>query len=242
MKTRHLTMAIAATALVSAAPASFAEAVFKITETYVGVSGEDGTADWIEVTNLGTSTGSTDGFFYDDESADAADAGALDAFSLAPGESAIFLVADDLADAIEDDVNFTDPFAEFASIWGSGISVGLTNGGGGLSQNGDSAFIGTVVGGAIFNIVDGLVYDASDLPSSGLATLEQVLGNGPTESIAGINGAYTSNAFFNDNIGGVGNSISLVGSPGVAPIPVPAMLPAFAAALGGLGLRARRRA
>ena len=57
-------------------------------------------------------------------------------------------------------------------------------------------------------------------------------------SVLGMGGAYQSNPFDNDNHGG--DMVQLIGSPGNFFIPLPAMLPAFVIAVGGLA--ARRRA
>ena len=56
-------------------------------------------------------------------------------------------------------------------------------------------------------------------------------------SVLGVNGAFASETFFNDNLGLPNNEATLVGSPGVVPAPGAAAL----LALGGLvGARRRR--
>ena len=65
-----------------------ANPLWRVTEIYAGISGEDGTNDWFELTNVGSMPGDTGTLFYDDESADILEAGQLDSFILAPGESA----------------------------------------------------------------------------------------------------------------------------------------------------------
>ena len=80
--------------------ASAATADLTVTELFTGLSGEDGTADWIEVTNTGTGTIDTGDFFYDDDSADINDAGQLDSILLGAGQSAIFLEDDEPSDEV----------------------------------------------------------------------------------------------------------------------------------------------
>ncbi|QDT67528.1 hypothetical protein MalM25_04270 [Planctomycetes bacterium MalM25] len=205
-------------------PASlFAAGNLQITEVYAGITGEDGTPDWFELTNLGDMSISTGGLFYDDESADPAVNAPLDDFTLAPGESAIFLQDGEAAD-----------IALFESVWGAGINVGIAAGGGGLSQNGDAVFIfDSNVLDANTNIIDSVSFDGF----GGTATLEFTPAGVGTTSVVGVNGAYESNAFFNDNIGDAQNMITLVGSPGFA---VPEPTAALLAALAACGFAARR--
>src|SRR5262245_36792513 len=87
-----------------------ATAGLQITEVYFGLSGDDGTPDWFEITNYGDATGDTGTLYYDDESADPTVNGQLDSILLAPGASAVFLI-----EAGTGDID------TFASIWGSGI-------------------------------------------------------------------------------------------------------------------------
>jgi len=208
-----------------------AHADLMITEVYAGLSGEDGTLDWIEVTNTGDSAIDTGSFYYDDESRSIADGGLLDSIMLGAGQSAIFLVSSDNAPA--DDVTFASAIAEFSAIWNYAGPIGLTNGGGGLSQGGDEAVLlsGTagnevLVSSALF----GAGFDGE------LATMDFVSGS-PVYSVLGINGAFESNAFFNDNLGLPGDQATLIGSVGRVPTPGAITL----LALGGLvGTRRRR--
>ena len=213
-------------ALMALSSTAFGAADFRITEAYVGVTGEDGTPDWIEVTNFGDMAGDTGTLWYDDESLDVSAGAQLTSFSLEPGESAVFLVTDDVTDTSA---------AEFTALWGSVPNLGEGRDGGGLSQNGDTAAI--LLG-------DGTVVDTlefSGLPQSNNATIEDLTGLAtPAQlalSVAGVNGAYESAPFFNDNIG-VNDMLTLVGSPGVnVPEPAAAMLGFIAVA----GLAAARR-
>jgi len=215
----------AITLIAVAGIASSAVASLTITEVYTGLSGEDGTSDWIEVTNTGTTTIDTGNFFYDDSNPNLGDAGQLDSIILAAGHSAIFLEDDEAAD----DTTYANSIVEFQSIWNYSGPIGLTNGGGGLSNgSADSANLldngGTVLSTA--------AYTAGQ--AGGLATIDFTSGTGVISSL-GVNGAFLSNAFFNDNLGVPGDSVQIVGSP----VPAPGALALVA--LGGIaGVRRRR--
>ncbi len=196
------------------APAAMAAVDVQITETYAGLSGEDGTVDWIELTNFGDTDADTGTYWYDDISAEFLEAGNLDSFILGPGESAVFLL--DTAPA--DNLTYATALEEFTAIWGAGITVGHTNGGGGLGQ-GDDAVV-------LFDntqaIVDTLTYLSGQ---TGLFQTLENLNDTLALSIDGQNGAYESAQFFNDNIGPSPDFIvSLVGSPGAVPEPATLML------------------
>jgi len=215
--------------IAAAFAAGSASAQVQITEIYPGITGEDGTNFWFEVTNTSGANFDTGNLFWDDDSPNQLDGSALDSFVLAPGESAVFLIADDLTD-VTDTVNFSNTITEFESVWGSVVNVGITNGGGGLSQNGDSVNL-SFDGGLSFPI--SLVF-GSGFANSG-ATIDST--GAPTDSVLGVNGAYQSNSFFNDNIGDVNNQYSLIGSPGTVPAPASVAL----LGLGGLAAARRRR-
>lgn len=203
------------------AAASAASAQLTFTETYIGISGPDGTEDWFELTNIGIDPIDTGDFFFDDVSADILDAGRLDSFILNPGESAVFLVTSDAAD-----------LTPFLDIWGPVARVGRSNGGGGLGQGGDALNLMLSDG----TIVDTLAYDTSLVSDS--ATIERLPGQVSRISVLGENGAYESNPFFNDTIGQPPEFlITLVGSPGV--IPAPGSLALLS--LAGLCAARRRR-
>ena len=210
-------------------------AVFKITEVFTGLSGEDGTVDWIEVTNFGDAAGDTSSLIYDDSNPSVANAGTLDSFLLAPGEAAVFLISDD--NQASDDITYPTAIAEFQAIWGATISVGLTNGGGNLGQGADDANIGYANGASNFAIIDTLAYGSGGQ----LETTEDPSGVGtPSLSVLGERGAYESASFFNDNLSLPGNSATLVGSPGVGvPEPTTLALAAFSV-MGVLGVRRRK--
>ncbi|GJM24068.1 MAG: hypothetical protein DHS20C16_04830 [Phycisphaerae bacterium] len=188
------------------APSAMAAIDLQITETWTGLSGEDGTQDWIEVTNFGDTIADTGNYWYDDSSPTIGSGGNLDSFSLGQGESAVFLF-----DSLPvDDVTFTTAVEEFEAIWGSITNLGHTNGGGGLGQGGDSANL---------MLGDGTIIDTLDYAGSGdLQTFEN-LSNTVQLSVSGVNGAYESAPFFNDNLGLPSDTAILVGSPGAVPEP-----------------------
>lgn len=127
------------------------------------------------------------------------------------------------------DVTYGSAIAEFQSIWNYNGLIGLTNGGGALGQSGDII--------NLFLASDSSFVTLAETPgalSGGLSTIDYV--NGTALSMLGVNGAYESNAFFNDNLGLPNDSATLIGSPGTVPAP-------GALALLGLGglMGARRR-
>ena len=210
--------------------ASTASANLQITEVYSGVSGEDGTADWIEVTNFGAVSIDTGDFYYDDISANVPEGGQLDSFVLAPGETAIFLISLNLTEELVDDVTYANVVEEFLGIWGPVPNVGITNGGGSLGQPADTANILDTGN----NVVDSFAYASSGV----LATFDDSDGDGTGPlSVVGVNGAYESNVFFNDNLGLPNDEATMIGSPGVVPEPASLAL----VGLGGLAMLKRRR-
>ncbi len=219
--------AIAALAL-STAPL-FAASDLQITEIYAGITGEDGTEDWFELTNVGDVAIDTGGLYYDDESADPTIGGELSSIVLQPGESAVFLI-----DANDDDV------LDFEAVWGMGIAVGTTDDGGGLSQGGDAVFL-FESGDAGAAVVDSVAFGSLefDPPATGIADVDGMV----VAAVLGVDGAFESNAFFNDNIGDANDMITIIGSPGsfgsaVIPLPAPVLL--FLSALLPLGALRRR--
>lgn len=226
-----MTRTLAATAAIVAL-AGAASAQVTITEVFVGLSGEDGTNDWFEITNVSGADIDTGTLFYDDSGPNAGDGGALDSFILKPGKSAIFLIADSLSDFSDDGPEnaAANVIQQFYNVWGLVPRVGITNGGGGLSQGGDSVNI-SFDSGTTFPV--DLTYTGTDVADT--ATTDNV--SGLALSQVGVNGAYVSNGFFNDNVG-TGAGYTLIGSPGLIPAPG-----AFAlAGIAGLAANRRRRA
>ena len=208
-----------------------ASADLSITEVFAGLSGEDGTVDWIEVTNTGLTSIDTGSFYYDDESASIEDGGMLDSLTLGAGESAIFLISDD--NEASDDINFISAIAEFNAIWGYSGQIGLTNGGGGLSQGGDAAYL--LSGTAGSEVIESAAVFGGEFDGF-LATMDFTSGTAAL-SVLGVNGAYESNGFFNDNLGLPGDQATIIGSVGTVPTPASATL----IALAGLVSTRRRR-
>ncbi|NER06295.1 MAG: hypothetical protein F6K17_28795 [Okeania sp. SIO3C4] len=212
---------IAAIALLAAAGSAFAN--FQVTEIYAGISGPDGTNDWFEVTNTGINAFDTGTLFWDDDNPNAGQGGQLDSFILQAGESAVFIINEEFDATL---------VTEFEALWGSIDNLGFTNGGGNLSQNGDSINI-SIDGGTTFTTT--VAFDGS-FANSG-ATIDTL--NAFADSVIGVNGAYESNPFFNDNdLGGADETATLIGSPGAIPAPGAAVL----AATAGLAAARRRRA
>ncbi len=209
-----------------------ASANLAITEVYAGMTGEDGTQDWIEVTNLGSTAIDTGSFYFDDESRSIDDGGLMDSYLLGAGESAIFIISDN--DEANDDVTYASAIAEFAAVWNYAGFIGLTNGGGNLSQNGDEAVLMTGTAGN--EVIEASAAFGSGFANTG-ATMDFLSGS-PVDSVLGVNGAYESNLFFNDNFTFPNDMTSLVGSVGT--IPTPGSVALILA--GGLVGARRRRA
>ncbi len=215
----------------SVAVAATASADLEISEVFIGLAGPDGTEDWVELTNTGISTlnFAAGDLFYDDESASIIDGGALPAFTLDPGESVVVIPGLDPADV-------AGALSEFDAVWGPGINILTTDGGGGLSQNGDAVFILDSGG----STVDTFAYtdlDALPLGFDPAATFDVAQGGGA--SVLGVGGAYESNEFFNDNIGTAPDFlVTIIGSPGV--IPEPGTLALLGLGAAAMGLRRRR--
>ena len=185
-------------------------AVFDVTEVYPGISGEDGTSEWFEITNNGASAGNIDALFYEDNSNDPTLAVQLPSFNLAPGETVIVLNTNSAADV-----------ATFESVWGVGPNI-VTVDGPGLNDGGDTVNLyDSNMAGA--TLVESVTYDGS----ANLETYEFAADGTQSLSVVGTNGAYTSAEFFNDNVGDPDNMISLVGSPGGT---LPGTSPEFAVA------------
>jgi 2',3'-cyclic-nucleotide 2'-phosphodiesterase (5'-nucleotidase family)/predicted extracellular nuclease len=127
----------------------------QITEIWSGNDqGSDLTEDWFELTNTGTVAwvAATDGdLYFDDDSADPAAAERLMGIeSIAPGESVIFIDAEDITD--------------FETVWGSVRDLSSTQigtyAGPGLSGGGDGV---TVFAEGVETLGDGVLSDADQL-------------------------------------------------------------------------------
>ena len=106
-----------------------------ITEIFSGQSGTDLTADWFEIENTGAVTwtsGVSEDLYYDDESADPADADIIQGLTeIQPGARAIVLITDNTADI----TTFMDVWSPVIDL--TGVEVGYTDGAG-LGGGGDA--------------------------------------------------------------------------------------------------------
>lgn len=107
----------------------------QISEIFPGQSGTDLTADWFEIVNNGTATWTSadGGLFYDDESADPADAVVIQGITdILPGERVIVIVDGEASDA----TTFTNIWSPVIDV--SNIEVGHTGSAAGLGGSGDT--------------------------------------------------------------------------------------------------------
>ena len=228
-----MTRTIATLALAGLAAAASADITdLRITEMFPGQPTDpNGTSDWFELTNYSANTVSTGGLFSDADSFDPTKDDALDALTLAPGESAVFLVS------WEDDFTVaSDAIDEFVAFWGlsgSDVQVGVVNGGSGLGGGGDAAaiFAGNTAGAQIVSTAafvgdvarSTIDYAAVD-PSKVFRTpLDSAPSNAPL-------------AWAFESVGGAGaGNETVFGSPGAIPTP------GAVSVLGLAGLAAARR-
>lgn len=203
-----------------------AAADLQITEIYFGLDGNDGTADWFELTNFGDTSVDTGTLWYDDESADVGVADPLSSIVLDPGVSAVFVI--DVEAAID----------TFKSVWGTGLLVGFVDGAG-LGQSGDTV-----------NIFDGnqpgsMLLDSAGYPDLGgtnLATWSLNKAGTGRFTQPGDPGAYLSNPFENAGLAVSGTQVQLLGSPGVGTVPLPPAFGLMFMGLGALWFKGRRKA
>jgi hypothetical protein len=187
----------------------------RITEVWVGRSGADGTQDWIEVTNTGNTLIDTGELLYDDSMPMTMSGGLLQSIILQPGESAVFL----LSAVADNQTNFPNAGVEFLAVWVPfDINfLGVTAGGGALSQSGDEANLLDPNTGAI---IDTLTYTGAIAGSP--MTIERI-GDGSTDirrSVLGQNGAFEAQPFIDEATGMIavddnGDPVILIGSPGI---------------------------
>ncbi|MBV7269506.1 choice-of-anchor I family protein [Winogradskyella luteola] len=180
----------------------FAQVNLQITEMFPGQDGTDLTEDWFEIYNSGTVawvSGVNEDLYYDDESADAADADViLGITDIQPGETVIVLISDNASGEVD----------TFSNIWGAvvdltGIEIGFTDGAG-LGGSGDSVtlWLGDPNMSSPFETAsypdtaanDGQSYDVS-------LTAFSTVGN-------------ANNAVATDALGGAMNDVPNIGSPG----------------------------
>lgn len=107
----------------------------EISEIFSGQAGDDLTADWIEIRNNGPEAwiaGVNDTLYYDDESADPADAAIIQGITdIQPGELIIVLITDNA----EDTTTFINVWSPVIDL--TGIEIGFADGAG-LGGGGDA--------------------------------------------------------------------------------------------------------
>jgi len=206
----------------------------KITEIYEGVSGDDITEDWLEITNFGNmpfELGVDGDLFFDDGSADPTEDEMVTGISsIGVGESVVVVLGNAQTDA-----------DDFVNAWGaanlSGVQVGFLAGDdpGGLSQGGEDVFLfdGNTAGA---NVVDSVFYLGTDQGGTAGSTWvwDPIAGTFPGDLSAqdGVFGAFTAPTAAGDF-----GEFPLIGSPGAIPAPGAASL----LGLGGLAAMRRRR-
>jgi MYXO-CTERM domain-containing protein len=218
MKTASSFIAFVAAATVAAS----ASANLRITEV-MSSSGTNGTSDWFEVTNYGSSSMSITGWKMDDGSFNLAAAVALSGISsIGAGETVIFMESAAGAGV-----------AAFSAFWGSGSTqVGFYSGSGvGLSSGGDGVCLFDTVGALTTQVSFGAATTGSSF----------FYGYDAAGAVdASYNGLISSVGTIGTQVTGVSvDSVGNVGSIGTAIGTVPS--PAACALLGLCGLVARRR-
>ena len=183
----------------------------QVTEIWFGQEGTDLTEDWFEITNFGdTSWTTADGnLYFDDESADLADAELMSGISeIAPGESVVYVGG-----------GASSTFV-FHTVWDpvkSGFQVGYHSGSG-LSQSGDAVnvWIGGPSGAAdafgAYGNTNGFSGQSWDLTLDTFSTVGNAAGAVATIALGGSSGLEPA-----------------IASPGSTAIPEPSTL-----VLGGL--------
>jgi hypothetical protein len=216
------TSVVGAAGLAMSVSSAFAVPNLVITEAYVGVSGDDVTEDWFEITNLGDMAWDLNAqpLYYDDVSAEPLDKELItNISSIAPNESVIVVIGEGLAEV-----------AEFFTAWDNGgmltgVQIGYSDGAG-LGQGGDGI--------TIFDSVDTIVSSQS----TGATADARTLIYNPTTmtfgdlAAVGVYGAYEAAG----GPGGDAGEYPLIGSPGVVPEPASLLL----LSIGGLALIRRR--
>jgi len=182
-----------------------------ITEIYVGVDGDDVTADWFEVSNLGDMTWDlgVDPLWFDDSGPSAANAVPInDITSIAPNESVIVMIGN------------ASTVAPFFAAWDdsgqlAGVQIGFADGSA-LGQGGDQVTLIDSI--APFSILALQAY--TDIgPQGSTLIYNPVTQTFTGNAVAGVWGAYAAPG----GPAGDFDEFPLIGSPGVV-VPEPASL------------------
>ncbi len=186
------------------AGATLLNAQIKITEA-MSSSGTGGTADWIELTNTGTSAVDITGWKVDDNSFAYASALALNGITSIPaGKSVIF---------IESATPTTD-IPAFKTFWGAtldNVEVGSYTGSGiGLSSSGDGVVVFDAAGVEINRVSFGAATTGKSFYWSYKAD-GTVVDNGVLSSVGTINGTISHQVTITS-----ANALGNIGSPGTA--------------------------
>ena len=174
-----------------------------VTELFPGQEGSDLTEDWIEITNTGGTawvSGTDDDLYYDDESADPADAVLIQGITdIQPGEKVIVVLTNDPADV-----------TEFENVWGavldlSNTEIGFADGSGlGGSGDGAALWLGDPNLSSPINTANYPDTSSNDGQSYDIEL-------GAFSTIGNANGAVATLAIGGDN------NVPNIGSPGDAP-------------------------
>ena len=226
---KKIVLTAACLALIAVQPVCAAPNL-QITEIWAGgLAGAEATSDWFELTNFGdmAATGLDGNLYYDDDSADPTKDDALVGIdTIAPGESVIYVVS------WEDDwATSTDAIDDFIAMWGNVAQVGYVDGGSGLGDGGDAAWVFDGNTNAA-NLIDWEAYSVTTQEESFVSSPD---GTWVENTFAqdGVWGAYQGNSNATDDIG----STPPIGSPGQVPEPTGLALAVIGAAL----FAARRR-
>jgi len=166
-----------------------------VTEVFSGTDGENGTADWFEITNTGGAVIDTSTLWYEDSSNAPSEGVQLPAFSLNPGETVIVLITDSVADI---DI--------WESIWGVGANIIIADGPG-LGGGGDTVnlYDGNT---AAANLIESVTYDPAVGGHQDYHTYIFDAAGVQSLPVGGTDGAYESAGFADG-----GSTSTIVGSP-----------------------------
>ena len=183
-------------------------AQIRITEV-MSQSGKNGTEDWFELTNFGTTGIDITGWKMDDNSFDYTKAVELNGITtIASGESVIFF------EMTGDDFTPADSIAKFKTFWGSSlddIQVGYYGGKGvGLSSKGDGVIVFDAEGTEVTRVSFGEATTGSSFYWTYDISLN-VVDNGVVSTVGVKDGNIADQVTITSD-----NAVSNIGSPGTA--------------------------